>query len=120
VGSSSNEDAEKSSDAGAGQRRNGDESAIWHYLLDLDSRLFEQRNIRFLTPEARVLIHLKLSGSMPVTTAMNVAGTSYRGFYAVLDRLREAGVIATVKDADDQRVRRLSLDPSLAISTEQF
>lgn len=120
MGNSSNENAEKSPGAGSGQGRVGGESAMWQYLLDLDSALFEQRNIRFLTPEARVLIHLKLSGSMPVTTAMNVAGTSYRGFYAVLDRLREAGVIATVKDADDQRVRRLSLDPSLAISAEQF
>ena len=47
-----------------------------------------------------------------VTTAMQVAGTSYRGFYAVLERLRQAGIIATDKDEQDQRVRRLSLHPS--------
>ena len=67
-------------------------------------------------PEARVLIHLKLNGSVPVTTAMQVAGTSYRGFYAVLERLKQAGIVATVKDPQDQRVRRLSLDPSIPIS----
>jgi hypothetical protein len=91
---------------------------VWQHLLDLDARLFEQRNIRFLTPEARVVIHLKLGGSMSVTTAMQVAGTSYRGFYAVLERLKQAGIVATVKDEDDQRVRRLNLDPNVPISPE--
>jgi hypothetical protein len=43
---------------------------------------------------------------------MQMAGTSYRGFYAVLERLRQAGIIATVKDKQDQRVRKLSIDPS--------
>ena len=90
---------------------------MWRGLAELDDRLHKQRNIRLLTPEARVLIHLKLNGSVPVTTAMQVAGTSYRGFYAVLERLRQAGIIATVKDPEDQRVRRLSLDPSIPIST---
>lgn len=86
---------------------------LWSDLLELDARLHEQRNIRLLTPEARVLIHLKLNGSVSVTTAMHVAGTSYRGFYAVLERLKQAGIVATVKDEQDQRVRRLSLDPSV-------
>lgn len=88
----------------------------WQGLLELDQQLHEQRNIRLLTPEARVLIHLKLNGPVSVTTAMQVAGTSYRGFYAVLERLRQAGIIATVKDEQDQRVRRLSLDSSVPIS----
>ena len=95
----------------------GDPSeAIWRGLAELDERLFRQRNIRLLTPEARVLIHLKLNGSVPVTTAMQVAGTSYRGFYAVLERLKQAGIVATVKDSQDQRVRRLSLDPTIPIT----
>lgn len=85
---------------------------VWHDLVELDEKLHRERNIRLLTPEARVLIHLKLAGPVPVTTAMQVAGTSYRGFYAVLERLKQAGIVATVKDDHDQRVRRLSLDPS--------
>lgn len=85
---------------------------LWLDLIEFDARLHEERNIRLLTPEARVLIHLKLHGPVSVTTAMHVAGTSYRGFYAVLERLRQAGIIATVKDQQDQRVRKLSIDPS--------
>ena len=82
----------------------------------MDGPNSNQRNIRLLTPEARVLIHLKLTGPVPVTTAMQVAGTSYRGFYAVVERLKQAGIVATVKDDQDQRVRRLSIDPSETMS----
>lgn len=86
---------------------------LWREVLDLDARLHQQRNIRLLTPEARVLIHLKFNGPASVTTAMKVAGTSYRGFYAVLERLKQAGIIAALKDDQDQRVRKLSIDPSM-------
>ena len=112
------DEAAQASDAGAGRSPSQGEAAdaIWRGLADLDEKLHLQRNIRLLTPEARVLIHLKLNGSVPVTTAMQVAGTSYRGFYAVLERLKQAGIVATVKDPQDQRVRRLSLDPSIPIS----
>lgn len=87
----------------------------WRQLLELDASIFKQKQIRLLTPEARVLIYLKLTGSVSVTTAMKVAGTSYRGFYAVLERLKEAGLVAQVKDTEDQRVRKLSLDPSVPL-----
>jgi len=86
---------------------------LWREVLDLDARMHQQRNIRLLTPEARVLIHLKVNGPASVTTAMKVAGTSYRGFYAVLERLKQAGIIAALKDDQDQRVRKLSIDPSM-------
>jgi len=111
-------DSAQANEAGAGRASDKADSAehIWRGLAELDERLHQQRNIRLLTPEARVLIHLKLNGAVPVTTAMQVAGTSYRGFYAVLERLRQAGVVATDKDPEDQRVRRLSLDPSIPIS----
>lgn len=109
-------DKENAEQPNRDQSRSGDPNRLWRDLLALDARLFEQRNIRFLTPEARVVIHLKLTGSTSVNEAMQIAGTSYRGFYAVLERLREAGIVATVKDEDDQRVRRLSLDPSVPIS----
>lgn len=86
---------------------------MWRDLMELDDRLHEQRNVRLLTPEARVLIFLKLNGPVSVTAAMQVAGTSYRGFYTVLERLKRAGIIATVKDEQDQRVRKLSIDPAV-------
>ena len=92
----------------------------WRNLLDLDVQLFEQKNLRLLTPEARVLIHLKLNGSMPVSAAMQLAGVSYRGFYAVLERLKQAGLVGQVKDPLDQRVRNLSLDPSTPMPPDNF
>lgn len=85
-------------------------AARWRQLLDLDAALHAERNIRLLTPEARVLLTLRLAGSLPINAASEAAGVSHRGFYAVLERLRSAGLVATVKDPDDQRVRRLSLD----------
>jgi len=110
----------------AGEAQDGRQSAtadpavrVWLDLLELDATLHQQRNIRLLTPEARVLIHLKLNGPVSVTTAMQVAGTSYRGFYAVLERLRQAGIVDTVKDEQDQRVRRLSLHPSAPMAPAQ-
>jgi hypothetical protein len=108
----SQEDPETSAASAA---REAADLRAWRDLLALDARLHEQRKIRLLTPEARVLIHLKLSGPVPVTTAMQVAGTSHRGFYAVLERLKQAGIVATVKDGQDQRVRNLSIDPSVPI-----
>ncbi len=101
--------------SGDSAARGAADARAWRDLLALDARLNEQRNIRLLTPEARVLIHLKLSGPVPVTTAMQMAGTSHRGFYAVLERLKQAGIVATVKDGQDQRVRKLSIDPSVPI-----
>ncbi len=87
----------------------------WRNLLELDAQLFAHRGIRLLTPEARVLVNLKLTGTMNVTAAMELAGVSYRGFYAVLERLKQAGLVDQVKDRDDQRVRNLQLDPSTPI-----
>ena len=87
----------------------------WRELLDLDARLGEAKGIRLLTPEARVLLHLTLSGPVTVTSVMQAAGTSYRGFYAVIERLKQAGLVAATRDTQDQRVRRLELDPSLRL-----
>lgn len=92
----------------------------WRHLLELDAELYEQSKLRLLTPEARVLINLKLNGSMPVTAAMQLAGVSYRGFYAVLERLKQAGLVRQVKDLDDQRVRNLRLDPSTPMPPDNF
>lgn len=92
----------------------------WRSLLELDAQLYLEKGIRLLTPEARLLIHLKLEGSCPVTEAMKIVGVSYRGFYAVLERLKQAGLIRQAKDAQDQRVRKLRLDPSTPLAPDQF
>jgi hypothetical protein len=87
----------------------------WRELIELDARLGKERGIRLLTPEARVLLFLTLSGPVSVTEAMQAAGTSYRGFYTVLERLKQAGLVAASKDDHDQRVRRLKLGSALEI-----
>lgn len=92
----------------------------WRNLLELDAQIFAARGIRLLTPEARVLINLKVTGTMNVTTAMELAGVSYRGFYAVLERLKQAGMVAQVKDRGDQRVRNLQLEPSTPIPASRL
>lgn len=92
----------------------------WANLLEFDEQLFGQKGIRLLTPEARVLIHLKLSGKMTVSGAMEKAGVSHRGFYAVLERLKQAGLVGQAKDEEDQRVRQLTLDPSMPSPPERL
>ncbi len=94
-----------------------DGAQSWRNLLKLDAEIFVHRGIRILTPEARVLINLKLNGPMNVTAAMELAGVSYRGFYAVLERLKQAGLVGQVQDQEDHRVRNLQLDPSTPMPT---
>lgn len=113
VSTESEVDGHPSDAAGLGRRGQN-----WRSLLDLDAQIFEKNGIRILTPEARVLIHLKLQGTLSVTTAMQLAGVSYRGFYAVLERLKQAGLVSQAKDKGDQRVRNLSLDPSVPLTPD--
>lgn len=82
----------------------------WRDLLELDARMQQQKKIRLLTPEARVLFTLSIGGPMQINSAIQVAGTSYRGFYAVLERLKQAGLVQINKDSDDHRVRKLSVE----------
>lgn len=100
------------------RKPSGEES--WRNLLALDADIFQQKNVRLLTPEARVLINLKLNGPMPVTEAMKLAGVSYRGFYAVIERLKQAGLVGQVKDKQDHRVRQLRLDPDMPIPPDNI
>ncbi len=118
----SNRDDEMGADEGAGVGESA--SAIsgersWRNLLELDAQLYKHKKIRMLTPEARVLINLKLNGAMPVTAAMQLAGVSYRGFYAVLERLKQAGLVGQARDKEDQRVRNLSIGPSTPLSPDE-
>jgi len=113
-------DADADGMRGAGVSDEGSGERSWRNLLALDADLYQNKKVRMLTPEARVLIHLKLNGQMPVTEAMKLAGVSYRGFYAVLERLKQAGLVGQVKDKQDQRVRQLQLDPSMPIPPDNL
>lgn len=82
----------------------------WKELIEFDAKLFKKKNLRLLTPEARVLLHLMMSGPVRVNEAMQVAATSYKGFYAVMERLKQAGLISISKDDKDHRVRNLDIE----------
>jgi DNA-binding MarR family transcriptional regulator len=82
----------------------------WKELIEFDAKLFRKKNLRLLTPEARVLLHLMMSGPVRVNEAMQVAATSYKGFYAVMERLKQAGLINISKDDKDHRVRNLDIE----------
>lgn len=78
-------------------------------LVEFDERLRQSRGLGILSAEGRVLMHIALNGAPPVSDAMAAAGTSYRGFYTVLGRLKSASLVQTTVDIGDQRVRRLSI-----------
>jgi DNA-binding MarR family transcriptional regulator len=82
----------------------------WKELIEFDAKLFKKKNLRLLTPEARVLLHLMMSGPVRVNEAIQVAATSYKGFYAVMERLKQAGLISISKDDKDHRVRNLDIE----------
>lgn len=79
-------------------------------LLTFDQELRKVKGIGILTPEARVLFSIACNGAAPVGEIRAVAGTSYRGFYTVLQRLRDAELLSSAADTGDQRVRRLHID----------
>jgi len=78
-------------------------------LVEFDERLRQSRGIGILSAEGRILMHIALNGAPPVSDAMAAAGTSYRGFYTVLGRLKSASLVQATVDNGDQRVRRLSI-----------
>jgi len=82
----------------------------WRELVEFDAKLFKKKKIRLLTPEARVLLQLMMSGPLRVNEAMQVAATSYKGFYAVMERLKQAGLVNISVDEKDQRARNLNIE----------
>ncbi len=78
-------------------------------LVNFDERLRQSRGIGILSAEGRILMHIALNGTPPVSDAMAASGTSYRGFYTVLSRLKSASLVQATVDMGDQRVRRLSI-----------
>ena len=78
-------------------------------LLEFDERLRVARGIGILSTEGRVLMHIALKGTPPVSDTMAASGTSYRGFYTVLGRLKKASLVEATIDMGDHRVRRLSI-----------
>lgn len=62
-----------------------------------------------IRPEAYLVLMLVKHGPLSIKEAMTFTRTSYRGFYAVLNRLVKAGIVKTTTDTIDKRVRKLAL-----------
>jgi DNA-binding MarR family transcriptional regulator len=62
-----------------------------------------------LKPEAKILFALGSLGDMSIKQAMLISDVSYRGFYLILERLRNNQLIEIYPDSLDRRVRRIKL-----------
>ncbi len=78
-------------------------------ILEIESHFTENIGVKFLRPEAKLLIILKQSGSLSIKEAMITSGLSYRGFYILLSRLVAQELIRVEVDENDRRVRKILL-----------
>ena len=76
-------------------------------ILEFDRQVRKANGVPILSPEGRLLLRLALDGSMSVSAAQLEAGTSTSGYFNVLRRLKAAGLVNTVTDKDDGRVKWL-------------
>lgn len=68
------------------------------------------RGVDILTTEGKILNYLGANEHACVKEVMLDIGTSYRGFYMALDRLKIANVVRSEVSAKDKRVRYLHLN----------
>lgn len=57
-------------------------------------------------------LNSRLTGPMRISAAVPLTGTACRGLYAVGERLKRAGLVATMRDPHNHGARRLSIHPS--------
>ena len=86
-------------------------------LLEFDKALRASKGIGILTPEARILFWISCHGPTPVSEIMAATGASYRGFFTVLRRLKDASMVSAAADAKDHRVRHLSIKQDVCHDT---
>ena len=78
-------------------------------ILEFDREVRNANGVPILSPEGRLLLRLALDGAMSVSAAQLEAGTSTSGYFNVLRRLKAAGLVNTVTDKDDGRVKWLNV-----------
>lgn len=76
-------------------------------ILELDQWFANTKKIKLLTAEARVLLFVLLNGVTSSTEGLGIARTSAGSYFAVLRRLKEAGLITAVVDPNDRRSKLL-------------
>lgn len=77
-------------------------------LEELNAR-YMNRGVEVLTTEGRILLHLTVNGQSRIKELMLASGSSYRGFYLALERLRAKKLVASEVDSEDRRVRIVRL-----------
>ena len=78
-------------------------------LLELDRHFSEILGMTALRPEAKLLLLLSQAGTLTIKQAISLSGLSYRGFYLLLNRLLDKGLIEIRDDEVDRRVRKVRL-----------
>ncbi len=70
---------------------------------------YDDLGINLLTVDGRILLFLQQRKQSRIKELMLASGSSYRGFYLALDRLKEKGLITSVMDPEDKRARIIQL-----------
>ena len=73
------------------------------------SASFGQAGIQVFTVEGRIIIHLLSHGESRIKELLLASGSSYRGFYLALERLKAKGIVTSELDPQDRRARRIKL-----------
>ena len=79
-------------------------------FLENFSNEFGRSGVEVFTIEGRIIIHLLNNGSSRIKELLHASGSSYRGFYLAIDRLKAKGVVTADIDPHDRRARLIRLN----------
>lgn len=79
------------------------------HLIKCDDGFKKTYNLCLLKPELRLILNLLIHEEMSIKEAISISGMSYRGFYLMLEKVHELGIVDFTTDATDRRVRRIAL-----------
>ncbi len=71
--------------------------------------IYTSKGVELLTIEGRILLHLLMNGQSRIKELMLASGSSYRGFYLALDRLKEKRLVHSEIDCSDRRAQIIRL-----------
>ncbi len=78
-------------------------------MADSLTNVFEKFGADILTTDGKILAYLSAQGPTRVKEVMVEVNASYRGFYLAVERLKRDGLVTTLPDQKDKRVRILAL-----------
>ena len=79
-------------------------------LLENFSNEFGRSGVEVFTIEGRIIIHLLNNGSSRIKELLHASGSSYRGFYLAIERLKAKGLVTADIDPNDRRARLIRLN----------